>query len=488
MVRLGRRVLLLALFVLAAHAQLAGAKVVISQVYGDGANGADSTWDKDYVVLFNDGTTSVNINTWALWFEAPTDTGSWLQTNLPTTASLEPGDSYLVVFTPNVAQGQSTLQPFDLLGGSLNIFMSSGKVALTSDQVAPDDAHPSAPHIVDLVGYGPDTTLFKGSGRAPSPATEAILRADGGCQDTGNNASDFAAGAAVPRSLADAAIPCLRIKGPTAPQSASEGRRLSFNLTTTADSTVTDTGIPAAAGDIAAPGLSHSGKTWTFSWTPGFNRAARSPYTVTFRASSGEVTTITTVHITVANTDRPPVVNAGSDRTVTVGHELQVHVGATDPDGDAIRSRTVLGRPAGSTFNAATGIFTWTPSPSQLGVRAITFAASDGTLSGSQTIHVTVKPASISKLSLAKNRIPARGVGLTAKLTGPGTIVISVARCADGKCRPLKGRIRFTGHAGTNHFMLVPRLRGKRLKKGLYLLHVGIEGAKATRTLAITVT
>jgi hypothetical protein len=46
MVRLGRRVLL-ALFVLAAHAQLAGAKVVISQVYGDGANGADSTWDKD---------------------------------------------------------------------------------------------------------------------------------------------------------------------------------------------------------------------------------------------------------------------------------------------------------------------------------------------------------------------------------------------------------------------------------------------------------
>ncbi len=119
---------------------------------------------------------------------------------------------------------------------------------------------------------------------------------------------------------------------------------------------------------------------------------------------------------------------------------------------------------------------------------AITFAASDGTLSGSQTIHVTVKPASISKLSLAKNRVPARGVALTAKLTGPGTIVIKVARCAGGKCTPLKGTITFRGRAGTNHFTLVPRLGGKRLKKGLYLLHVGIEGAKATRTLAITVT
>ncbi len=365
--------------------------------------------------------------------------------------------------------------------------MSSGKVALTSDRTAPDDAHPSAAHIVDLVGFGPDTTLFKGSGPAPSPGTGAILRADGGCQDTGNNASDFATGAAVPRSLADTAIPCLRIKGPTAPQSTSEGRRLSFNLTTTADSAVTATGIPAAAGDIVAPGLSHSGNTWTFSWTPGFNRAAIRPYTVTFHASSGEVTTTTTVHITVANTDRAPVVNAGSDRTVTVGHAVHVHVGATDPDGDAIRSRSVLNRPAGSTFNAATGNFTWTPSPSQLGVRPITFAASDGTLSGSQPIHVTVKAASISKLSLAKNRVPAHGVALTAKLTGPGTIVIKVARCAGGKCTPLKGTITFTGRAGTNHFTLVPRLRGKRLKKGLYLLHVGIEGAKATRTLAITV-
>ncbi len=64
--RLGRRVLLLALFALAANAQMAGAKVVISQVYGDGANGPNSTWDKDYVVLFNDGTTSVNMNTWAV--------------------------------------------------------------------------------------------------------------------------------------------------------------------------------------------------------------------------------------------------------------------------------------------------------------------------------------------------------------------------------------------------------------------------------------
>ena len=67
---------------------------------------------------------------------------------------------------------------------------------------------------------------------------------------------------------------------------------------------------------------------------------------------------------------------------------------ATDPDGQSVAYR-VLGRPAEATWDADTNpsapIFTWTPLEADVGVHTITFSASDGMLTQTQTLKLWVR-------------------------------------------------------------------------------------------------
>jgi hypothetical protein len=86
----------------------------------------------------------------------------------------------------------------------------------------------------------------------------------------------------------------------------------------------------------------------------------------------------------------PPVLGPIGNRSVTEGNLLQFAISATDPDGDPL-TYSASGLPSGASFDPATRTFSWTPTSGQAGTYAgVHFEASDGELTDSEDITVTV--------------------------------------------------------------------------------------------------
>jgi hypothetical protein len=188
--------------------------VVISQLYGAGGN-AGASYTHDYVELFNRGTAPTSLAGWSVQYASATGTGNFGATSSQLTelpdVTLQPGQYFLVQLsgagTPPVTADLVDPTP-------INMAASAGKVALANIAASlgcNGGSTPCSPaqldSIVDLVGYGA-ATFSEG---APAPglsATTAAVRAGGGCQDTDDNATDFAAGPPSPRNSAATAAPC----------------------------------------------------------------------------------------------------------------------------------------------------------------------------------------------------------------------------------------------------------------------------------------
>lgn len=84
-----------------------------------------------------------------------------------------------------------------------------------------------------------------------------------------------------------------------------------------------------------------------------------------------------------------PVLDPISDKTVNELDNLSFSVTASDPDGEPVTLSTST-LPSGASFNTSTGLFNWTPTNTQSGDYEITFTASDGDLSSSEIITITV--------------------------------------------------------------------------------------------------
>ncbi|MEN6575342.1 MAG: putative Ig domain-containing protein [Phycisphaerales bacterium] len=123
----------------------------------------------------------------------------------------------------------------------------------------------------------------------------------------------------------------------------------------------------------------------TFSWTPGYDQAGN--HSVTFVASDGRAQDSETITISVTNVNRAPTLAGIGDRSVDENETLSFALSATDPDGTAL-TYSATGLPTGA--NLAGGNFTWTPTDDQIGSYEITFVASDGTATDSETITVAV--------------------------------------------------------------------------------------------------
>lgn len=167
---------------------------------------------------------------------------------------------------------------------------------------------------------------------------------------------------------------------PIASQSVTEGQVLSFPVVATDPEgsavTITASGIKTWMSFsngvfIATPGTTHSG-TYTVGFTAKDASSARSTLRVT---------------ITVVNANQPPTVNAISDKSVAEGASLSFTVSASDPDLNAV---TLSASPLKSwmTFNGAT--FTATPGYADSGSYVLTFSASDGSLTGTTQMTLTV--------------------------------------------------------------------------------------------------
>ncbi len=179
--------------------------IVISQVYGGGGN-AGSTFTHDFIELFNQGSTTVNLTGWSVQYQSAAGTGTWQVT--PLSGSIAPGGYYLV--QESAGGGGTTPLPTPDAVGTIAMAAGAGKVALSSSTTAFTGSCPSCP--IDLVGYGNTASCFEGAGpTANTSNTTAALRKRGGCFDSDNNNIDFSVSAPNPRNSSSPANSCTAI-------------------------------------------------------------------------------------------------------------------------------------------------------------------------------------------------------------------------------------------------------------------------------------
>jgi len=181
--------------------------VVISQVYGGGGN-SGATYTNDFVELFNRGSASVTLSNYTLQYSTNANTGSWtLLANV--SATLAPGQYLLVKEGSNGAVG-AVLPAADITPTTLvNMNATNAKVALVNTTTLLSGGCPSSASIVDLVGYGTNSTVCAEGAAAPAPSsTNSIKRAANGCTDTDSNSTDFATAVAAARNSASPANVC----------------------------------------------------------------------------------------------------------------------------------------------------------------------------------------------------------------------------------------------------------------------------------------
>jgi len=168
---------------------------------------------------------------------------------------------------------------------------------------------------------------------------------------------------------------------PIGPKEISENSTLEFQIKTSNPDislSIYDHNLPST------PTLNNN----IFTWTPSFQAAGQ--YQITFGAWNGEIEDIETISITVNNTNRAPMIEPLSDVTVPVGKNILLEVIATDPDGDTVDTG-VSALPAGAGFD--NNVFAWKPQAGQEGIYTVTFGATDGQLTNSENVTITVTEA-----------------------------------------------------------------------------------------------
>ncbi|HKR00189.1 MAG TPA: lamin tail domain-containing protein [Pyrinomonadaceae bacterium] len=194
------------------------ANLVISQVYG-GGNNSSATFQRDFIEIFNRGTTTVNfaITPYSVQYASSGAPFGTSKTDL-TSGTIAPGRYFLI----QEAGGTTTGAPLPTpdATGSIAMGNTSGKVALVfgttllPEEICPGDdgATPFNPNngaIVDFVGYGSVSCYEGPTGPAPAPSnTTADFRRGGGCQDTNDNAADFFVQTPNPRNSLSPANSC----------------------------------------------------------------------------------------------------------------------------------------------------------------------------------------------------------------------------------------------------------------------------------------
>jgi probable HAF family extracellular repeat protein len=191
-----------------------------------------------------------------------------------------------------------------------------------------------------------------------------------------------------------------------------------FPLTVTVTATDPDPGQILTYSLVNAPaGATINSATGVFTWAP---TEAQGPGSYTFDVivtDSGipRLSDRETVTITVTDFNQPPVLGLIGNQSVVEGNLLTFQATASDLDIPLnALSFTLSGAvPNGATINENTGVFSWTPGPTQSGVYTFDVIVTDNgspSLSDRETITVTVADAGMGSVSF-------QGIG---DLTGGG--------------------------------------------------------------------
>jgi len=114
----------------------------------------------------------------------------------------------------------------------------------------------------------------------------------------------------------------------------------------------------------------------------------------------------------------PPVLNLIGNKSVDIMKNLSFVISASDPDNEIV-TYSAQNLPAGAVFNPAARTFSWTPNQTQNGNYAVTFTASDGRLSASETINIAVlrgKDLIINSINLIP-KFPNAGENVSFNIT-----------------------------------------------------------------------
>ncbi len=169
------------------------ANIVINQIYGGGGN-SGSFYTKDFIELYNNDDTAVNLSGWSVQYSSAA--GSGWASNLTPLSGLIPAHSFFLIQESDTAT--SNLPPPDLKG-KLALGATAGKVILSNTTVAQTDANPTGTSVMDKVGYGSTATGFEGHPTAAPDNTTSVRRAVDGA-DHNDNAADFIVGDPIPRN------------------------------------------------------------------------------------------------------------------------------------------------------------------------------------------------------------------------------------------------------------------------------------------------
>lgn len=208
--------------------------LVISQVYGGGGNNG-AKYTTDFIELFNQGDHDVDLAGVQLQYVSAgvsfTKAKNYLV--LPAgTPKLAAGHYFLIQVATGAATGATpagvpltdvdyvATQPLELISMS----KESGKLALVAagadalEGCGAPGAACDATKYIDLVGYGPNASQFRGAAPVPALTTgTAAVRRFGGCAHSQDNSQDFEALEPLPRNGKTAASPMCNTVDASAP-------------------------------------------------------------------------------------------------------------------------------------------------------------------------------------------------------------------------------------------------------------------------------
>ena len=175
---------------------------------------------------------------------------------------------------------------------------------------------------------------------------------------------------------------------PVDPQAIDEGQLLMFQVSGSDPNgdnlTFEASGLPDGASFVAT----QDPNVYDFTWTPGYDQAG--PYLVNFTATDpGGLTDTINVEITVHNVNRPPSLDPLPDRHISETKTLTFQATGSDPDDDELIFYAE-NLPEGASFGTEIPVFSWTPTEEQAGVYTVDIFVSDGDLTDSLPVQITV--------------------------------------------------------------------------------------------------
>ena len=177
----------------------AASDVRISQVYGGGGS-SSARPNADFVELYNNGSSDVNVGNWVLTYTSVTGTYGANQFVLPPNTLIR-AKSYLLVRV-GARGGSGSEYDADAAGTTFSMSATAGNIALlTAAQSGTNNSCASLnATLVDKVGYGSSANCAEGSAAAAPSDTTSIRRRDDGSADTDSNSANFFPGIPLPRS------------------------------------------------------------------------------------------------------------------------------------------------------------------------------------------------------------------------------------------------------------------------------------------------